>query len=230
MAKIRIVLADDHAVLRSGLRLLIHTQPDMEVVGEAGDFGETLRVCEQLQPDVVTLDLNMPGGTAGRTITEILHVCPEAHVLVLTMHDDPAYLRAALAAGAQGYVVKKAADTELLSALRAVAQGRAFVDVDIAKGQPADVLVQPEGKPGAAATPLESLSQREHEVLKLVAEGYTNQTIADKLFLSVKTVESYRARLMSKLGLRSRADLTRFALDVGILTSDGKVTTDNSES
>jgi DNA-binding NarL/FixJ family response regulator len=221
MQKIRVLVADDHAVLRTGLRLLINTQPDLEVIGEAGAFPETIEMCQKLTPDVVTLDLNMPGGTGARAIAEVLRLSPTTRVLVLTMHDDPAYLRACLAAGAHGYVVKKAADTELLSAIRTVMQGRAYVNVtDGPTVSTAESLAATKRIRDGKASPLEALSEREREVLMYVAQGHTNQAIADKLFLSVKTVESYRSRLMSKLGLQSRADLMRFALDTGLLAND----------
>jgi DNA-binding NarL/FixJ family response regulator len=190
MRKIRVFVADDHALLRSGLRLLIDAQDDMQVVGEAGDLVQT--------------------GMA--IISTIRGLFPEIKVLVVTMHDDPAYVRAALAIGAAGYVVKSAADTELISAIRAVHQGRIFVD--------AQLVVAPNGADAigdSALAPIETLSIREREVLALIAQGHTNQAAADQMGLSIKTVESYRARLMEKLGLASRADLTRVAIECGLL-------------
>jgi DNA-binding NarL/FixJ family response regulator len=214
MNRIRIVLADDHAVLRAGLRLLINGQPDMEVVAEAADGPEALRQVRAPRPDVVTLDLAMPGGGM-ETIASLQQDCPRVRVLVLTMHDDPAYLRAALAAGASAYVVKAAADTELLSAIRAVSQGRTFVNLSLSEALVQTVL----GKlPPAAGAEARALSEREKEVLELAAHGHTNQQIADRLFLSVKTVETYRARLMAKLGLETRADLVRYAATAGLLS------------
>jgi DNA-binding NarL/FixJ family response regulator len=210
MAKIRVLIADDHAVLRSGLRLLINAQPDMEVVGEAASGPEALDRAGSLRPDVLTLDLSMPGGRGIPVLERLRQQCPDTRVLVLTMHDAAAYLRAALAAGAAGYVVKTAADTELLTAIRAVAQGRTFVDLSLpagAGGRPARPA-----QPGQAA-----LSPRELAVLRLLAQGHTNQEAADRLFLSVKTVETYRARIAEKLGLRTRADLTRYAVEAGFL-------------
>lgn len=220
MAKIRVVLADDHAVLRSGLRLLINTQRDMEVVGEAGSHHETLEAVRQFGPDVLLLDLTMPGGSGTKLIDTLSREYPGTRVLVLTMHDDPAYFRQAMAAGAAGYLVKKAADTDLLTAIRTVAQGRVYAPPDLAlepRGTRGQGLERPGAKTGGA---LESLSVREREVLALLAEGHTNQAIADRLYLSVKTVESYRARVMGKLGLRNRAELTRFALEVGLLSRE----------
>ena len=214
MPKIRVLVADDHAVLRAGLRLLINTQSDMEAVGEAGDFAEAVRLARTARPDVLILDLTMPGGSAVQTIERLVRECPQTRVVVLTMHDDPSYLRAALAAGAFGYVVKKAADSELLSAIRAVSQGRAFVDLDLSG---AGAVLADEAEGDAESGRGRSLSQREREVLGLLAQGHTNQAVADRLFLSVKTVESYRARLMHKLGLGSRADLIRYAVEAGLL-------------
>ena len=220
MAKIRVLIADDHAVLRAGLRLLINGQPDMEVVGEAGDGAEALRQTRALCPDVLTLDLSMPGGSVIPVIERLKQECPQTRVLVLTMHDDAAYLRTVLAAGGSGYVVKKAADAELLTAIRTVHRGRAFVDFDLNAGTLPGLLDGPSGPAGV-------LSQREREVLELLAQGHTNQVIADRLYLSVKTIETYRTRIADKLGLKTRADLVRYALEMGIL-SPGKANPDPS--
>ena len=217
MAKIRILIADDHAVLRAGLRMLINAQADLEVVGEATNGHEALGLARKLLPDVITMDLNMPGNTI-QTIERLRQECPQTRILVLTMHDDPAYLRAALAAGSAGYVTKSAADTELLIAIRTVFRGRSFVDSSLT-----DSLVQtalgnkPGGGPNGTQDSVSCLSHREREVLELLAQGHTNQQAADRLFLSVKTIETYRKRITDKLGLRSRADLVRYALEIGIL-------------
>ena len=214
MPKIRILLADDHAVLRAGLKLLINHQPDMEVVAEAGTFADAIRLARIHKPDVLTLDLTMPDGNGIQKIEPLRGACPTTRVLVLTMHDDPAYLRAALSAGASGYVVKKAADTELLGAIRAVHAGRVFVDLESHGTRSSAALVAPGGRGEA---PGDNLSQRERTVLERLAQGHTNQSIAEQLQLSVKTVESYRARLLRKLGLRSRADIVRYAIETGLL-------------
>ncbi len=215
MATIRVLLADDHTLLRAGLRMLINAEPDLEVVGEAADCREALAKVRDLEPDVLTLDLTMPGGNSIQLIEQLRREQPQTHVLVLTMHDDPAYLRAALAAGSAGYVVKAAADTELLSGIRAVCQGRVVVHVSRPTAQPA---LDPEADAESSrATGAARLSSREREVLTLLARGHTNQEIAGLLFLSVKTIETYRARIAEKLGLRSRADLVRYALEVGLL-------------
>jgi DNA-binding NarL/FixJ family response regulator len=208
MPKTRVFIADDHAVLRAGLRMLLNSQPDMTVVGEASTARQALDLAKETQPDVMTLDLSMPGGSSIKIIERMRQDCPSTRIVVLTMHDDPAYLRTVLAAGGSGYVVKTAADSELLTAIRAVARGRTFVDLDLA-----DAHTPTAGKEAS----LNQLSQREREVLHQLAHGHTNQEIADGLHLSVKTVETYRARIAVKLGLRRRADIIRYAMETGIL-------------
>lgn len=215
MTEIRVLIADDHAVLRSGLKLLINSQTDMKVIGEAGDIRTTREKVLELHPDVVTLDLSMPGGDAVPLIEDLTIAVPDSRLLVLTMHDDASMFRTAIAAGAAGYIVKSAADTDLLTAIRTVAAGRSFMslpgNVGLSGRESAQLLEVYEQES------LNSLSTREHEVLKLVAQGHTNQAIADRLYLSVKTVESYRSRLMAKLNLATRAELTQFALKCGLL-------------
>jgi two-component system response regulator NreC len=217
-ATIRVLVADDHVILRSGLRLLIGAQPGLEVVGEAGDFDEAVRLAGSLAPDVVTLDLSMPGGSGLAAIARLRAAAPSARIVVLTMHEDPAYVRAALAAGAAGYLVKSAADSALIDAIRSVNRGRLFIDVANAAGMEA-LMTEGRVATGAPPSPLASLSAREREVMVLLAKGHTNQAVADLLGLSVKTVESYRARLMQKLNLTSRAELTRLALELGLLST-----------
>lgn len=220
MDKIRILLADDHAVVRAGLRMLLNAQPDMEVVGEAADGREAIEQAEKLSPDVVLLDLTMPGLGGLSALSVIRGKAPGTKVLVLTMHDDEGYLRQVLKAGGSGYVVKKAADMELLSAIRAVQRGETYVHSSLTKALVEEVFERRgEGK-AKAPDRFEELSEREKEVLRLLARGYTNQQIADALFLSVKTIETYRARLMEKLQLRTRAELVYFALKKGLLTLD----------
>jgi two-component system response regulator NreC len=188
----------------------------MQVVGEAGDLVRTKQGLGTARSDVLTLDVTMPGATGMASISAIRRSFPELRILVVTMHDDPAYVRAALALGAMGCLVKSAADAELISAIRAVSQGRVFVDAEhaVAAAQSAD---DQSTASGGARAPLERLSRREREVFALIAQGHTNQVAAERLGLSVKTVESHRARLMEKLGLSSRADLTRVALECGLL-------------
>ena len=216
MSRIRVLIADDHAVLRAGLKLLIGAEPDMEVVGEAADGGEVVRRAETTSPDVVLLDLSMPGGRPTHTIEELIRRAPipasPPRVLVLTMHDDQASMQAALAAGASGYIVKQAADVELLTAIRAVHRGRTFVDLT----RPGERVTRdspPRGQP-------KPLSPREGEVLRLLAQGHSYREAADQLGVSVKTIETHRKRLADKLGLKTRAELFRFAVEVGLLEAD----------
>jgi DNA-binding NarL/FixJ family response regulator len=210
---IKILLADDHAVLRAGLRLLIDAQADMTCVGEAGDGLELLAQLETLQPDVVLLDLSMPrlGGLVA--LPDIRARAPNVRVLVLTMHADEEYLRQALAAGAVGYVLKQAADQELLAAIRAVMRGEIYVHSAMTRALLEGMLDDWPLTPAPAA----ALSEREMEVIVQVARGATNREIAARLGLSVKTVETYRARAMEKLGLTGRAALVRYAQAQGWL-------------
>ena len=211
---ITVVLADDHAVLRSGLRSLLDAEPDIEVIGEAGDGDEAVELVKNLRPAVVVMDLSMPGKGGIAATREIVAGETETRVLVLTMHDDEQYLYHVLEAGGQGYVVKSSADTDLLSAIRTVAHGGVFVYAPAA----AHILkgyVEASGMVESAKKA--DLTEREVEVLQLTAEGFTNQEIAEKLFLSRKTVDTYRSRLMDKLHLEHRSELVRFALRRGLL-------------
>jgi len=217
MGKIRVLLADDHAVLRAGLCMLLNAQPDMAVVGEAADAANAIEKAGVLQPDIVLLDLSMPGIPGLEAMGQIMEKAPATRVLVLTMHDDDAYLRQALQAGAWGYVLKKAADTDLISAIRAVQRGEVYIYPSMTRALLADVLPKAVAVEASDADSFQRLSHRERQVLRLVALGHTNQQIADKLHLSVKTVETYRARGMDKLGLRGRAALVRYALERGLL-------------
>jgi two-component system response regulator NreC len=210
--RIRILLADDHTVLRAGLRALLAAQHDLEVVGEASDGGEAVRLARALAPDVVVMDIGMPGTSGMDATARIRREIPAIRVLILSMHDDQGYLRQALKAGASGYVLKKAADTELLVAIRAAARGEVFLDPSMAKGLVEEVVRPSPGSRGPAL-----LSAREEDVLRLLARGHTNQQIADRLCIGVKSVETYKARLMEKLGLKGRAELVRYALTHGFL-------------
>lgn len=215
---IRIMIADDHAILRAGLRSLLSAQDDMTVVAEAVDGEEAVVKAEACKPDVLLLDITMPKKSGIEALQEIRKLSPTTRVLVLTMHDDHAYLRSVLAAGGSGYLVKRAADTELLMAIRAIHQGRSYIDVGLEDNQLQTVLVdEQKARSEAAAKSLESLSDRERQVLELVALGFTHKEVGESLSLSVKTVETYRSRLSEKLGLRSRAELVRFALELGLL-------------
>lgn len=210
--RIRILLADDHTVLRSGLRALLSAQADLEVAGEAADGAEALRLAHTIKPDVVVMDIGMPGVSGIDATARMRRELPSTKVLILSMHDDQGYLRQALRAGASGYVLKKAADTELLAAIRAAARGEIFLDPSLAKGLVEDVVL-----PKSQEPEIPTLSEREREVLHLLARGHTNQQVADHLCIGVKSVETYKARLMDKLGLKGRAELVRYALTHGLL-------------
>jgi two-component system response regulator NreC len=212
--KKRILLADDHAILRSGLRLMLSNHPDWEIVGEAGSGVETLEKCEQLQPHLVLLDVSMPGASGLEILPAIRRVVPGVRVLILTMHDDKHYLQEALRNGASGYVLKKAADTELITAIQAVLKGEFYVHHSMMRFVLEEVL----DHQVSSADEWDQLSEREQQVLQLVALGHTSAEIAEQLSLSPKTVETYRARGMEKLGLRSRAALVRYALQRGLIS------------
>lgn len=216
MTKIRLLLADDHPVVRAGLRMLLSAQPDMEIVGEAVDGAAAVKRAVELRPDVVIMDITMEGINGLAATREIKTRTPETKVLILTMHDDEEYLRQSLEAGATGYVLKQAADTELVVAIRAVQRGEIFLYPSFTRVLLGD-LARNRETGSHSRDSYELLSQREREVLRLVALGYTNRQIAEQLFLSIKTIETYRARLMEKLDLRSRSALVRYALRKGLL-------------
>jgi two-component system, NarL family, response regulator NreC len=217
--KIRVMIADDHAILRAGLRMLVNAQADMEVVSEAPDGEKAVQTARETRPDVALLDLTMPRVGGMKALEEMARDCRETRVLVLTMHDDPAYLRSALAAGASGYLLKRAVDAELIAAIRAVHRGGIFVDPRLANVLVQDVLAKRSTKAGPTR-PVNILSQRELQVLTLVARGYTSAEIAKQIFVGVKTIETYRSRLADKLGLRTRSDVIRFAVQMGLLTPE----------
>ena len=202
-ARIRIVIADDHPVVRRGLRMLLDDEPDFEVVAEAGDVEDARRSVHGHHPAVLVLDLNMPGGRSIAAIPSIRAEFPETHIVVLTMQQETAYARAALAAGATGYVLKQAADSELVEAVRLAAAGEGYLNPRLG----ARVAAEP--PPG----PPDDLSERELEVLKLLALGFTTKQIAEQLYLSGRTVETHRSHVQEKLLLTSRAELVRYALD-----------------
>jgi two-component system response regulator NreC len=217
VSRIRVLIADDHAVLRAGLRMLIEAQSDMEVVGEAADGLETLSRAGEVESDVVLLDLSMPGPPGTATIERLARLDASPRILVLTMHDDPVYLRSALQAGASGYIVKKAADVELLNAIRVVHHGGSFVNLTRPGEAEGGHEVRHVSRDAPAGGQPRPLSQREVEVLRLLAQGHTNQEAADRLALSIKTIETHRKRLSDKLGLKSRAELFRFAVESRLL-------------
>ncbi len=206
---IKIVLADDHAVVRSGLRMLLESEPDFHVVAEAGDVTSAMRYVRAHRPGVLILDLNMPGEPSLPAIQTVQEVSPDTRVVVLTMQSDPAFAREALRGGAAGYVLKEAADAELVEAVRLAAQGRTYLHPELG----AKLAAEPPAREG----PPDDLTEREVEVLRLIALGHTNNEIAGQLYLSVRTVESHRAHIQQKLRLSTRAELVRYALDKGLI-------------
>jgi two-component system response regulator NreC len=209
---VRILLVDDHAVLRSGLRLLLEREEGLEPVGEAETAEDAVRSLPRLQPDVVVIDIEMPGIGGIDGTERIKERAPEARVLVLSMHDRPQDVRRAFDAGADGYLPKAAADEDLVRAIRAVASGERYVHPSLGAALAA---------PPASAGPIDDLTEREREVLRLLALGHTNQEIAEQLIVSVRTVESHRAHVMTKLRVTTRAGLVGAALDAGLLAEDG---------
>ena len=211
---IQVVLVDDHAVVRSGLRLLLDGQEDIKVVGEAGNARDAVFRARALKPDVILLDVVMPGESGIEVLPMLLKESPDTRVLVLSMQDDPSYVREAFAAGASGYVLKEAADEEVVSAVREIAGGGSYVHPALGARM---VAAEAQERAAAEADPL---SEREREVLRLLALGHTNQEIADQLYISVRTAESHRAHIMQKLRLATRAELVRYALSHGLLADD----------
>lgn len=214
MSKTSVLIVDDHPMVRKGLRMIIDAQPDMTVTGEAGNLRDAMDLAQRTCPQIITLDLTMPGPSGVASVERLRAAAPGARVIVVTMHDDPAYVRSAIAMGAAGFVHKSAADAEIASAIRAVSRGRVFIDVGDAATL--ESILSPAVRDTARA-PIDTLSEREREVLRRVALGFTSRQIADEVGLSVKTVESYRARLMKKLGLKERADLVRLAMEMKVI-------------
>jgi two-component system response regulator NreC len=208
---IRIVVVDDHAVVRAGLKLLLDAEADLEVVGEAGSVQEAVFEVRAGKPDVVLLDVTMPEESGIDGLPKLLHEAPGAKVLMLSMEDDPSYVREAFAAGASGYVLKEAVDAEVVAAVREVATGKSYVHPVLgARMVAADAAAR-------AADAADPLSDREREVLRLLALGHTNQEIAKRLYISVRTAETHRAHIMRKLQLSTRAELVRYAIEHGQL-------------
>jgi DNA-binding NarL/FixJ family response regulator len=208
---LRIAICDDHALVRSGLRRLLSDEPGLEVVGEAATAEEAIDVVRALRPDVLLLDVVLPGRSGIEALPDVLEASPKTHVLVLSMQDDPSYVRRAFASGASGYLLKEAAGAELVRAIDEVAGGRRYVH-PLLGARLAAVVRKPE-EPRR-----DPLSAREREVLRLLALGHTNQEIAKLLFISVRTAETHRARLLHKLGLKTRAEIVRYALASGELS------------
>jgi DNA-binding NarL/FixJ family response regulator len=212
---IRVVLVDDHAVIRSGLRYVLDSADGIEVVGEAGDAQQALFEARAKKPDVIVMDVVMPGKSGIETIPDVLKDAPDAKVLILSMQDDPHYVREAFAAGASGYILKEAADTDLVTAVREVAAGGSYVHPTLGARM---VTAEAAERDRADADPL---SDRERQVLRLLALGNTNQEISQMLYISVRTAETHRAHVMQKLRLQTRAQLVRYALNQGLLDEEG---------
>ena len=210
-----IVIAEDHTILRQGLRALLSSDPDFEVVGEAEDGRAAVRSVEKLSPDLLLMDLSMPRMTGMEAITEIKKRSPDTRIVVLTVHKGEEYVLSALRAGADGYVLKDAGRDELVTAVKKVLEGKRYLSPDIS-----DKVIEGylEGRRSSKdQTPWDTLTQREREILKLIAEGYKNKEIAEQLFISLKTVEKHRSNLMRKLDLHNTAALTAFAMEKGII-------------
>ncbi len=204
-----VVLADDHNVIRAGLRTMLEAEDDLRVIGEADDAGSARKLVEDRRPDVLVMDLQMPGADPAADVPRLRESAPGTAIVVLTMRNDPRKARDLLRAGAAGYVLKQAADRKLTEAIRIAADGGSYIDPELG-GEMAKL----------EADPLESLSERERELLRLVALGYTNREIGEQVFLSVRAIEVNRAKLMEKLGIESRPDLVRFAIEHGVIDAE----------
>lgn len=216
MTAVKVLIVDDHTLMRSGLKLMLANQQDIDVIGEAADGEEALAMVDALSPDVVLLDVSMPGMSGLECVKKIRLVKPEVKAILLTMHEDIRYLKEGFAAGATGYVLKKAADDTLYQAIRTVHTGEVFIQKSMAQllvSNPKDIDT---AKPEAAKT----LSEQERKVLALIAMGFSNAEIADKLFISSRTVETYKYRIMEKLNVKKRSDLVKYAMDQGLTTEE----------
>ena len=218
MAKIKVLIADDHAIVREGIRMILALHDDIEVVGEAANGVEAIEQVDKLSPDVVLMDIAMPGLGGLEATLEIVKRKPQSKILVLTQYDNTEYIYRFLKAGAAGYVLKKAVGSDLVSAIRSVFQGKSFIDPSVADRVIKGFLEKPE-MAGEEAL-YDGLSDREKQVLKLIAEGSTNQQIADTLYLSIKTVMTHRTNLMEKLGIHNRSELIKYAIRKGLVSPD----------
>jgi two-component system, NarL family, response regulator NreC len=215
MSKIRLLLVDDHEIVRAGLRMLFMAEPDMTIVGEAGSGQEALDLVSELRPDVVIMDVAMPGMTGIEATRQIKEAHPGSAVLALTMYEDEQYFFEMLHAGAAGYIPKRAAPDDLVAAIRVVSQGNVFLYASLARYLVNEVLNQP----GAdSPAPREKLTAREHEILSSIAEGHTNREIAEKLVISPKTVDRHRENIMRKLNMHNRVELVRYAIEKGLIS------------
>lgn len=215
MAKIRLLLVDDHEIVRAGIKMLFLAEKDMEIVGEVGSGAAAIVAVEELKPDVVIMDVAMPGMTGIEATQRIKKVCPDTAVLALTMYEDEQYFFEMLNAGASGYIPKRAAPDDLVSAIRAVSQGNVFLHSTLAK-----FLMKEMAAPSTDVEPaaVEELTPREQEVLTYIAEGYTNREIAEALIISIKTVDRHRENIMQKLNLHSRVELVKYAIEKGLIS------------
>jgi two-component system response regulator NreC len=210
---IKVLIADDHAIVRTGLRALIHSESTMELVGEATGGYETIELVEKTQPNVLVLDLSMPDLDGIAVTRKIKPQFPNLHILILTLHEDEALLKAALKAGASGYILKRAAEAELISAIHTILRGDLYVDPSMVRR-----LLTDKSLPSVPSTQsTEMLTPRETDVLKLIVQGYTNRQIGEELNISIRTAESHRANLSEKLGLHSRVELVRYAREHGLI-------------
>ncbi len=215
MDKIKVLLVDDHAIMRDGIRALLSLNEDITIVGEASDGKEAIAKAEELKPDVVVMDIAMPGMDGLEATRRIKKILPDTKMLVLTQYDNREYILSAIKAGAAGYVPKRALGSELVSAVRSVYHGDSFLHPSAATA-----LVEDYRQQAKAADPYDELTPREREILKLIAEGHTSREIADSLYISLKTVTGHRTRLMEKLGLHNRTDLFKYAVRKGLVNLD----------
>jgi two-component system response regulator NreC len=216
MSQIRVLLVDDHAVVRAGLRMLLGADPELQIVGEAENGAEGVRLTGELLPDVVLMDISMPDMNGIEATRRIKERCPDVAVLALTMHEDDQYFFEMLGAGASGYVPKRAAPNDLISAIHAVQRGGVFLFPSLARLLVSDYLQKTEHT-GGGSRGFEALTEREREVLVLIAQGRSNQEIADTLVISIKTVNRHRENIMAKLNLHSRVELVRYAIEKGLI-------------
>jgi len=218
MSPVRVLLVDDHAVVRAGLRMLLSADPELLIVGEAEDGAQGMRMARDLSPDVVLMDISMPDMNGIEATRRIKELCPDVAVLALTMHEDDQYFFEMLAAGASGYVPKRAAPNDLIAAIHAVRSGGVFLFLSVARLLVTDYRQRVER--GGSGGAFDVLTDREREVLVLIAQGLSNQEIADKLVISIKTVNRHRENIMAKLNLHSRVELVRYAIEKGLIELD----------
>jgi RNA polymerase sigma factor (sigma-70 family) len=216
---LRVLLVEDHAIVRQGIRALLDEEPDIAIVGEAADGNQALALAQSLRPEIVLMDLNLPGLSGIEATRQVLQLLPDVRVLVLSMYDSEEYVFRALRAGASGYVLKQSTSTELVMALRAVAAGSTFLSPGISQILISDFMRRADAQT-TTDDALSILTPREREVLELIARGLTNRQIAERLHISIKTVETHRGNMMQKLDVHDRAELIKFAIDSGVISID----------